>query len=73
MVVRRMTSRAITYLVWALLAACFVAAIVVSLTTKRIPTIDRAIRSLVRRRYVQVMCLAAWLWAGWHFFVRSSR
>jgi hypothetical protein len=68
-----MTSRTITYVVWGLLAACFVAAVVFSLTTKRIPTIGSAIRALVRRRYVQVICVIAWLWAGWHFFVRSSR
>jgi Family of unknown function (DUF6186) len=73
MVARGMTSRTISYIVWCLLAACFVTAVVVSLTTKRIPTIGSAIRSLVRRGYVQVICLVAWLWAGWHFFVRSSR
>jgi hypothetical protein len=68
-----MTSRAITYVVWVLLGACFAAAIILSVTTKRIPTIGAAIRSFVRRRSVQVICLIVWLWAGWHFFVRSSR
>jgi hypothetical protein len=68
-----MTSRNITYAVWGVLAACLLAAVALSLTTRSIPTIGRAIRSLGRRWYVQVICLAAWFWAGWHFFVRSSR
>ena len=68
-----MTSRAITFVVWGVLAACCFAAVVLSLTTRRIPTMGAAIRALVRRRSVQVLCLAAWFWAGWHLFVRSSR
>jgi len=68
-----MSSRQITFVVWGALAACVVAAVALSLTTRKVPTLGAAITVLVRRRYVQVACLAAWLWAGWHFFVRSSR
>jgi hypothetical protein len=68
-----MTSRQITFVVWGALAACVLAAVVLSLTTRKVPTLGAAIRALVRRRYLQVLCLAAWLWTGWHFFVRSSR
>jgi hypothetical protein len=68
-----MTSRQISFVVWGALAACVVAAVTISLTTRKIPTLGAAIRALVRRPYVQVLCVAAWLWAGWHFFVRSSR
>jgi len=68
-----MTSRQISFGVWGVLGACVVAAMVLSLTTRSIPTLGAAIRALVRRPYVRVLCLAAWLWAGWHFFVRSSR
>jgi Family of unknown function (DUF6186) len=68
-----MSSRAITLVVWGVLAACFIAAVVFAAVTRRIPTAGEAIRRLVRRPAVRVICLAAWLWAGWHFFVRSSR
>lgn len=68
-----MTSRQITFVVWGAVAACIVAVVALSLTTRKVPTLAAAIRVLVRRRYVQVACVAAWLWAGWHFFVRSSR
>jgi Family of unknown function (DUF6186) len=68
-----MTLRQITFVVWGALAACVFAAVALSLTSRAIPTPGAAIRALVRRRYVQVVCLAAWLWLGWHLFVRSSR
>jgi hypothetical protein len=67
------SSRVITYLVWALLATAIVATQAFAVTTRRIPTLGELIRTGVQRRAVRVIALAAWLWLGWHFFVRSTR
>ena len=42
-------------------------------TTRRIPTLGRCNQSARAPAVRAGLCLAAWLWAGWHFFVRSSR
>jgi len=67
------TSRAATFLVWSSLAASLVIVQVVAVTTRRIPTLGDLIRTTVQRRAVRIICLAGWLWLGWHFFVRSTR
>jgi hypothetical protein len=68
-----MTSRTATFVVWGVLAALLVATEVLAVTTRRIPTVGALLRSLVRHPAMRVVFLAAWLWLGWHFFVRSSR
>jgi hypothetical protein len=68
-----MTSRALTFVVWGLLAAAFVATQAFAVTTRRIPTIGELLRTVVQRRAVRAIALISWLWLGWHFFVRSTR
>ena len=41
-------------------------------TTGRGPTLGRAVAAVNRSRTGRVLLLAAWLWAGWHLFVRAS-
>ena len=68
-----MTSRTATFVVWGALAVLLIATQVVAVTTRRIPTLADLIKAMTRRPVVRVVLLAVWLWAGWHFFVRSSR
>lgn len=36
----------------------------------RVPTLGACLTRVMRRRVGRVAVLLAWLWAGWHFFVR---
>jgi hypothetical protein len=40
--------------------------------TGRLPTLGDAVRTLNRFRSGRTLLLAAWLWAGWHLFVRAN-
>jgi hypothetical protein len=68
-----MTSRWLSFAVWALIALTLIGAQVVAMTTHRIPSVTDVVRRAVRHPAVRVICLVGWLWLGWHFFVRSSR
>ena len=37
------------------------------------PTAGRVLAVLLRHPAVQLLAAAAWLWLGWHLFVRASR
>lgn len=53
----------------------FVAAVAVELAargTGRWPTLGEAVAAVNRFRTGRAILLAAWLWAGWHLFVRAS-
>jgi Family of unknown function (DUF6186) len=67
------TIRAWGYLSWALVAGGFAVIQMGAVATRRWPTVAGVVRVLTRRRALQLVCLAGWLWLGWHFFVRSSR
>jgi hypothetical protein len=67
------TARHWAFLVWAVLAAAFAVLALGAAATRRWATVGDVVRALIRRRAVQLACLAGWLWLGWHFFVRSSR
>lgn len=40
--------------------------------TGRLPTLGDAVATLNRLRIGRALLLAAWLWAGWHLFVRAN-
>ena len=64
-------SRTLTLVGYAVLAALLVACQVAAVLTRRIPTAGEAISAAMRRRPGRWLLLGAWLWAGWHLFVRS--
>lgn len=64
-------SRTITLVGFGVIAAALVACQVASLMSGRIPTIGRVISLVASRRPARWLLLSAWLWAGWHLFVRS--
>jgi hypothetical protein len=67
------TTRDITFAVWAVLVLAFVVAQLIARRTHPLPTLAELIRFVVRLPAVRVAVLVGWLWMGWHFFVRSSR
>jgi hypothetical protein len=40
--------------------------------TGKLPTLGRTIAALNRSLTGRWLLLAAWIWAGWHFFVRAN-
>jgi hypothetical protein len=66
-----MTARAVTLAGWVVLA---VAATAVELRARarpsRLVTLGTAVALALRIRFVRFATLAAWLWLGWHLFVR---
>ncbi|HEX2053392.1 MAG TPA: DUF6186 family protein [Actinomycetota bacterium] len=40
--------------------------------TGRLPTLGQAVLWFNSLRFGRPVLAAAWLWAGWHFFVRAS-
>jgi hypothetical protein len=67
-------SRSVTLTVWVVIAVAFVGAWIVSATSDgRFPSGLALLRMANRRIVVRVVVLAAWLWVGWHFFVRTTR
>jgi hypothetical protein len=45
---------------------------IVARITGRLPTLGDAVATLNRFRSGRALLLAAWLWAGWHLFVRAN-
>jgi hypothetical protein len=67
-------SRSVTLTVWVMIAVGFVAAWIVSATSDgRFSSGLALLRMANRRIVVHIFVLAAWLWVGWHFFVRTTR
>ena len=64
-------SRAVTLAGYAVLAAALVACQVAALVTRRVPTLGQVASGVARRPGGRWILLAAWLWVGWHLFVRS--
>jgi hypothetical protein len=40
--------------------------------TRKFPTLGEAVATVNRTLTGRWLVLAAWVWAGWHFFVRAS-
>ncbi len=64
-------SRTVTLAGYAVLAAALVGCQVAALLTRRFPTIGQAVSFVTRLGAGRWLVLAAWLWTGWHLFVRS--
>ena len=54
------------------IAAAAVALGIIARLTNRVPTLGEAVTSINTTRGGRWVLIAAWLWAGWHFFVRAS-
>ena len=65
-------SRAVTLWGYALLAVAIVAYQGAGLVLGRTATLAQALRRVTRVPAGRYVLLAAWLWAGWHTFVRWS-
>ena len=65
-------TRTVTLWGFALLAVVAVAYQMAGLLLHRTATLGQALRSLMRFPAVRPLLLVAWLWLGWHTFVRGS-
>jgi hypothetical protein len=64
---------------WAATAGGYLAILVAAVgvevaarVTGRWPTLGEAVAAVSRFRAGRALLLAAWLWAGWHLFVRAN-
>ena len=64
-------SRTVTLVGYAVLAALIAGCQAAALLWGWLPTIGQAAGRVVSRRVGRWLLLGAWLWAGWHLFVRS--
>ena len=69
----RVVTRAIFVAGWVVIALAVVGLEVRARTKRDVPTIAAVLRRLAGRPALRVVLVMVWLWAGWHFFVRSSR
>jgi hypothetical protein len=67
-----MSSRALTFAGFALIALVAVVWEVVSILRMPNMTIGRAVRWAMRARTARLLFLAFWIWVGWHLFARGS-
>jgi hypothetical protein len=65
-------SRQVTLVGYALLAAGLVALQLVALVSALVPTLGQVVTRVMRWRAGRWALVAAWLWVGWHVFVRSD-
>ena len=65
-------TRTVTLWGYALLAVAALAYQAVGLLLGQTATLGQALTALTRRRAGRLFLLAAWLWLGWHTFVRGS-
>lgn len=56
---------------WAI-AALLLACQIASTLSRRMPSIGQVASLIASRRPGRWLLLAAWLWVGWHLFVRSQ-
>ena len=67
-----MSSRTVTLVGYAVLAAALVTYELVGLVWRRTPTLGEAVTMATRSRVGRWALLGAWLWLGWHLFVRTA-
>lgn len=66
-----MTTRTLTLAGYVLLAVAGVGYELAGRLLRRTPTLVEAMLVLVRRPAPRTLVLIAWLWLGWHLFVRG--
>ena len=64
-------SRTATLAGYCVIAALFLACQLASLVSPWMPSIGQVASLIASRRAGRWLLLAAWLWSGWHLFVRS--
>jgi hypothetical protein len=67
-----MTSRGITFAVFAVLGLALAAWAIFAAMTPRIVTFPALIARLSRGRAARLVIVAGWAWVGWHLFARGS-
>ena len=67
-----MSSRTLTYLGFAVIAAAAVAWSYVSARRPNLVTVPQLLVRLTRSRVVRLLILLVWGWIGWHLFARGS-
>jgi hypothetical protein len=65
-------NRAVTLWGFVLLAVAAIAYQVAGVLLRRTASLGQALRRVTQVRAGRFLLLAAWLWAGWHTFVRRS-
>jgi hypothetical protein len=65
-------SRTVTLAGFVVLAVAITAYQLLGVVRRRTPTLGRAVGPLLGTRYGRPVLLAAWLWLGWHLFVRGA-
>ena len=63
-------TRLVTLLGYGLIAACALGLELAARRSARLATFGQALDMMLRRPAIRVALLAAWLWLGWHLFVR---
>ena len=66
-------TRAVTLAGYGALVAWLMVCEVRARRSDRLPTLPALVRSVTRPALVRALLLAAWLWLGWHLFVRAHR
>ena len=67
-----MTSRLVTLVGFAAIGAAAVGLELAARLSRRVCTFGDAFAAVARHRALRVLLLAAWLWLGWHVFVRMA-
>jgi hypothetical protein len=65
-------SRPLTLVGYAALVVAIVAYQLVGLLGRRTPTLGEALEPLRRSLAGRIVLAGAWLWLGWHLFVRGT-
>ena len=65
-------NRTVTLAGFAVLGAASLTYQLLGLVRRRSPTLGQAVGRLLGTRYGRPVLLAAWLWLGWHLFVRGA-
>ena len=63
-------SRTVTLLGYVTFAVVVLAMQLVAHRTRRLPTFGDALAALTERAVIRSLVLTAWIWLGWHVFVR---
>ena len=64
-------NRTVTLIGYCVIAAALLGCQLLSLASRRMPTIGQVASLIASRCAGRWVLLAGWLWVGWHLFVRS--